>query len=190
MDKLVGDFCYKMNQLPIARNIDFILVSDHGMTPFNTRKYINLIDYLPLDSFRHVVEGAPTLLYSSPDYLESAYTILSEIPNLTVWKKDEVPEKYKYGTSDRIGDLVVLPDMGVQLQFRKRGTPSNGATHGFDNHAYEMRAAFYGSGPSFPQGKTVGVIENVNLYQLICKLLGLRPAPNDGKARDVEKLLK
>ena len=85
---------------------------------------------------------------------------------------------------------MVLPDVGTQLQFRPEGTPSNGAAHGYDNYAYDMQATFYGAGPSFPKGKNVDAIENVNLYLLICKLLNLTPAPNDGKMKDVNLLLR
>lgn len=190
LDKLVGDFCHKMNQLSIADKINFILVSDHGMASYKPQNYINLKDYLPLDSFRYVAEGAPTLLYTSPTYIETAYDILSKIPNIKVWKKGNIPAKYHYGTSDRISNIVVLPDVGTQLQFREKSSPSNGAAHGFDNYTPEMRAIFYGSGPSFPKGKKVKPIENVNLYLLICKLLNLTTAPNDGKEKDIELLIK
>ncbi len=190
LDSIVGDFCYKMNQLPIANKIDFILVSDHGMAAYNPENYINLSDFLPRDSFQYVAEGAPTLLYTKPTYVDEAYDILSKIPHIKVWKKEDVPAKYHYGTSERISNLVILPDVGTQLQFRSKGSPSNGAAHGYDNYDPQMRSVFYGSGPSFARGKKVKAVDNVNLYLLICKLLNLTPAPNDGKMKDVNLLLR
>lgn len=191
LDNLVGDFCQKMNKLPIADKINFILVSDHGMVAYNPERYINLADYMPLDSFRYVTEGATTLLYPKDGYTETAYNILKTIPYLQVWQKNDVPEKYHYGSNNRIGDLVVLADMGVNLEFRDKSLKSPlKAAHGFDNFAPEMEGIFYGSGPDFKQGEVVAPMLNLNLYLLICRLLNLTPAPNEGDDKVINRLLK
>ena len=86
VDSVLGRFLYKMNQLPIADKIDFILVSDHGMAAYKPEKTIDLTKYLPLDSFRFVVDGTPTMLYPNPGYVDEAYRILKTIPGLQVWR--------------------------------------------------------------------------------------------------------
>ena len=53
-----------------------------------------------------------------------------------------------------------------------------------------MEAIFYAAGPSFRQNVKLPVMDNVNLYLIIAKLLGLQPAPNDGDSTVVESLLK
>jgi hypothetical protein len=53
-----------------------------------------------------------------------------------------------------------------------------------------MRALFVARGPRFQQGVRVKPFENVHLYHLLCTLLGLTPAPNDGAPTALNALLK
>lgn len=190
LDIVLNHFFTEARKLDIFDKIDFVVLSDHGMATYYPENYVNLIDYLPLDSFDYVFDGVPTLLYPKKTYLDSAYAILKEVPHITVWKKDEIPSEYIYGSNPRIGDLVVLPDVGSYVHFRKKKvTPFKGATHGYDNFAPEMEAIFYAAGPSFKKHVEVPAMANVNLYLLITRLLGIQPAPNDGDSAVVEQLL-
>jgi ectonucleotide pyrophosphatase/phosphodiesterase family protein 7 len=45
-----------------------------------------------------------------------------------------------------------------------------------------MNGLFVARGPAFRQGHVVEPFENVHLYELMCRILGLRPAWNDGDA--------
>jgi hypothetical protein len=36
---------------------------------------------------------------------------------------------------------------------------------------------------------TIGDVENIHLYNLLCATLGIKPAPNDGDARLVREVL-
>ena len=53
--------------------------------------------------------------------------------------------------------------------------------HGWDPRLVpEMKAIFYAEGPDVRPGVKVGTFENVNLYDFVAELLGLKPAQNDG----------
>lgn len=189
LDAVLHHFFNEARKLPQFDRIDFIVLSDHGMATFYPEKYVNLNDYLPRDSFDYVFDGVPTLLYPKPGYTDSAYAILQRVPHITVWKRQEIPEKYVYGSNPRIGALVVMPAIGTYVQFRSESRPRYAATHGYDNFAPEMEAIFYAAGPSFKKRAEVPAMANVNLYLLIARLLGLKPAPNDGEEAVVEQLL-
>ena len=45
-----------------------------------------------------------------------------------------------------------------------------------------MRAVFVAAGPSFRRGATLPAFDNVDVYPLLAKLLGVTPARNDGSA--------
>ena len=190
LDQILGDFFAKARRLDIFDLIDFIVLSDHGMATYYPENYVNLNDYLPRDSFDYVFDGVPTLLYPKPTYTDSAYAILKCVPHVTVWRKNEIPEKFVYGKNPRIGDLFVLPDIGTYLQFRPESRPIFAATHGYDNFAPEMEAIFYAAGPSFKQNVKLPVMANVNLYLIIARLLDLQPAPNDGDSVVVSTLFR
>ncbi len=190
LDKELGRFFANARQLEIFDKIDFIVLSDHGMATYYPDKYVNLNDYLSRDSFEYVIEGVPTLLYPKKSYLDSAYAILKTVPNIMVWKREEIPAKYVYGKNSRIGDLVVAPNIGTYVQFREKSTPRFGGTHGYDNFTPEMEAIFYAAGPSFKKHIEVPQMANVNLYLIIAHILGIQPAPNDGDSAVVQHLFK
>lgn len=189
LDAVLNHFFTEARRLPQFDQIDFIVLSDHGMATFYPENYVNLGDYLPRDSFDYVFDGVPTLLYPKKTYTDSAYAILQKVPHITVWKKNEIPAKYVYGSNPRIGDLVVMPAIGTYVQFRSESRPRYAATHGYDNFAPEMEAIFYAAGPSFKKQAEVPAMANVNLYLLIARLLHLQPAPNDGEDSVINKLL-
>ena len=116
VDSVLGYFFNRARTLDIFDKIDFLVVSDHGMATYTPEESVNLIDYLPRDSFRYVFEGVPTLLYPKAGYADKAYEILKKVPNVTVWRKDEIPEKFVYGV-----DEAVLPVFMEKIAGLKAG---------------------------------------------------------------------
>lgn len=190
LDRVLNHFFTEARKLDIFEQIDFIVLSDHGMATFTPDKYVNLNDYLPRDSFDYIFDGVPTLLYPKAGYTDKAYAILQQVPHIRVWKKNEIPEKYVYGSNPRIGDLFVMPDIGTYLDFRPESSPRLAATHGYDNFAPEMQAIFYAVGPSFKQHVELPAMANVNLYLILARLLDIKPAPNDGDSLVVSTLFR
>jgi hypothetical protein len=53
--------------------------------------------------------------------------------------------------------------------------------HGWDPRAVpEMKAIFYAEGPDVKPGVKLDSFENVDVYDFVAELLGLKPAKNDG----------
>ncbi len=189
-DSVVGYFLAKARQLDIFPQMDFIVVSDHGMATYYAENLVNLNDYLPRDSFNYVFEGTPTLLYPKEGYAEKAYEILKNVPDITVWRKHEIPERFVYGKNPRVPELVVAPNIGTYVEFREKPIIFQGGAHGYDNFLPEMEAIFYAAGPSFKQNVELPAMANVNLHLIIARLLGIQPAPNDGDSTVVESLFR
>ena len=61
--------------------------------------------------------------------------------------------------------------------------------HGYDPGVPSVRAIFLARGPSFRRGAVVPAFENVHLYPLLAELLGVRPAPSDGRLDSLPQLL-
>jgi hypothetical protein len=53
-----------------------------------------------------------------------------------------------------------------------------------------MGALFVASGPAFKSGVVVPPFQNVHVYSLIAKLLGVTPAKTDGSVDSVRVLLR
>ncbi len=81
------------------------------------------------------------------------------------------PLAYTSVAAPRIGELVLIADLGTQIFFRPQGIPKDflHAGHGFDNKNPEMYAIFKAVGPDFQPGRKVSKpIPNITLYPLVC----------------------
>ena len=53
-------------------------------------------------------------------------------------------------------------------------------THGYDNRLPSMKPIFYARGPNFKKNFQTSPFKSVDIYILICELLDVTPAPNNG----------
>jgi len=53
-----------------------------------------------------------------------------------------------------------------------------------------MLGVLYGMGPDFKQNYNAGLLYNVDIYNLLAKLLEIKPAPNDGQPVRIMQVLK
>jgi hypothetical protein len=53
-----------------------------------------------------------------------------------------------------------------------------------------MRGLFVAHGPAFRRGVELGEVENIHVYNLLCAVMRLQPAPNDGDDRLVKAALR
>ena len=59
-------------------------------------------------------------------------------------------------------------------------------SHGYDPTDPSMRALFIAQGPAFRQGVGIAPFDNVDVYPLLAKLVGIEPNASDG---DIVSLL-
>ena len=194
MDSLMHSLYLRLKALPIGKKLNFILAGDHGMTEISPEHFIGWYDVMPEEWIERIVGNLPTSIWVKEGYVDSLYNRLKQVEHLNVWKHGEVPAYLNYGTSNRLGDLIVSPDLGWQFNF----APSrNHGTHGFDPTETDMMVAFRAVGPDFKEGYEAPFTEgeksafhNTDLYPMLCKLLGVKPAPADGKLERIQKILK
>ena len=65
----------------------------------------------------------------------------------------------------------------------------SGGTHGYDPQHSDMHAFFLAHGPAFKSGITIPAFENIQLYNLMARILELEPAENDGDIELVKNML-
>jgi hypothetical protein len=53
-----------------------------------------------------------------------------------------------------------------------------------------MFAIFYAAGPAFKKNYRLHELNNTDIYGMICRILDLKPAINDGNPEDYRKILK
>jgi hypothetical protein len=53
-----------------------------------------------------------------------------------------------------------------------------------------MHVLFIATGPQFKPGRMVPAFSNLHVYELLCRVLGIRPAKNEGDPRVTESFLR
>lgn len=121
IDRTIGYLRRAIQQHGLTNSLNVIITSDHGMTTIKKRpmvdeiilnKYLNLIT---LNSFEILDYGGFGILKPRPGKEQEVYDALSNAPNLTVYKKDEMPESFHLGKSQRLPPIVVIADLGFNL---------------------------------------------------------------------------
>lgn len=194
MDSLMHSLYLRLKALPHGDKINFIVAGDHGMTEISQERFIRWWDVIPEEWVEKCIGSIPTSIWAKESYADSLYNRLSGIEHLNVWKHGEVPQYLNYGTSNRLGDIIVAPELGWQFNF----APSNGkGAHGYDPRYEDMMIAFRAVGPDFKEGYEAPFTEgeqsafhNTDLYPLLCRLLGVKPEPVDGDFNRIKKILK
>jgi alkaline phosphatase D len=121
---------------------------------------------------------------------DSVLALLNQKKGLKAWRKSEVPARWHYGTNPRIPEVVVVADSSWSIGTRPDGSGIRGGAHGYDNANTNMHAIFYAAGPAFKKGYAFDKLNNTDIYNLICKILKLDPAPNDGDIKNILQILK
>ena len=116
---------------------------------------------------------------------EAEAALLGRHDHYACWKKDAMPPQWRYGTHPRVAPIVCQMDEGwdaiPRRDLAKRPAHARGS-HGFDPALPSMRAVFVANGPAFEPGATLPVFDNVDVYALLARLLGVAPKQSDGSA--------
>ena len=194
VDSLIGALVDGITTLGLIGSVNLVVVSDHGMTPLAADRVIYLDDYVDLSRMT-VVDLSPVgSLVPAAGYEAEAYRRLKGAhARLQVYRKGELPARLHYNSNARITPLVTIADEGWTLTTRAiaaRLGPPRGGAHGFDNLLPSMGALFVAAGPDFRAGVVVPPFQNIHVYSLLAKLLGVTPAPNDGSPDSTRALLR
>ncbi|HVK41773.1 MAG TPA: ectonucleotide pyrophosphatase/phosphodiesterase [Phenylobacterium sp.] len=162
---------------------NLVIVADHGMAEVAAERAIYLEDLVSADLGRPLALGAFMTYYPAQGReAQAEAALLAEHEHMTCWRKAEIPARYHFGTHRRAPPIFCLPQTGWEITTRARvgKTPLRAGNHGFDPYSPEMAAIFIGHGPAFARGRRTPLTDNVDVYPLLAKLLGVALEPNDG----------
>ncbi|XP_046361866.2 ectonucleotide pyrophosphatase/phosphodiesterase family member 5-like [Haliotis rufescens] len=193
LDEVVGYLLKGMKEKGLLENTNVIITSDHGFSSTPPENVINLDKYIDPLSYKIFSSNPIGSILPNEGLLEELYANLTAGSkaegHFKVYKKDDIPDRYHYTHNDRIMPLLVVPEDTYQLT--RNGTVLHElGNHGWDNSLQDMHPFFLAMGPSFKAGASVDILNNVDVYPLMCHLLGLEPAPNNGSLQNCLPLLK
>ena len=179
-DSALGRLVQGLRARGMYDRVNLIVVSDHGMSQLSPDRMVYLDDVVDTASIR-ITSLSPDLMITPRD--GDAPALLAKIkrlPHVSAWLKADVPERLHYNEGRRITPIVAVADDGWTIAMHGARRGPGGGAHGYDNSNASMNAIFVAHGPAFRQGVTTQQFPNVDVYDLLARLLNLRPAPNDG----------
>ncbi len=185
IDAAIGRLLDGLAARGLADHADLVVVSDHGSAPTSEERLVFLDRIVDLEQAGLTMPGIVIGFRPAPEHrAEVEAALLAPHDHLQCWRKEHIPARLHYGSNPRVPPLVCAAEAGWMITSRdfdaqKKGHYSRGE-HGYDNAAPEMRAMFVAHGPSFRKGLVVPEFDNVDVYPLLTRLLGIPAAKNDG----------
>ncbi len=196
IDDAIGKLIEGLRSRNLYGAVTLIVLSDHGMAAVAKERTVYLDDYLSdADSVRIVDSGVVVSLWPKAGTEDRIYQALKGgHPHMSAFLKDSIPSRWHYKSNRRAAPIVLVADEGWTISNRKDQRTwrrrSTGGNHGYDNQSPSMRAIFIARGPDFKAGRVVEPFENVQIYNLLCSLLQIVPATNDGSMDLAKSIMK
>lgn len=184
VDQQIGKLSRFIDEAELPINL--IIVSDHGMV--DVSRGLVLGDVVNLGN-SIVNYSTPTHIYNdSPDEVERMYDELKNNKLISVYKGNQLPDRYHYLNADRVGDLVLVSNPPLIILEKEERV--SGGTHGFDPITIdEMGAFFVITGPNIKRNYQMDPFENIHVYPLVARLLGLNISDIDGDPEILSSVL-
>jgi predicted AlkP superfamily pyrophosphatase or phosphodiesterase len=188
VDAAIAQLVAGVRRAGLENRAQYVVVSDHGMAQLSPDRMIMLDQLIPLDTV-DVIDWSPVLGVAPRNGdVEALYRALKDKhPALTVYKSADLPARFGLAGHPRLPPIVGIAAEGWHItsaldvkRWSTEGDHAPGGNHGYDPQVRSMQGLLIASGPRLRQGVRVPAIENIHIYDLLCALLGIDPAPNDG----------
>uniref|UniRef100_A0A7M4FVS1 Autotaxin n=1 Tax=Crocodylus porosus TaxID=8502 RepID=A0A7M4FVS1_CROPO len=205
IDKIVGQLMDGLKQLRLHRCVNVIFVGDHGMedttcerTEFLSNYLTNVEDIILLPgSLGRIRPRSSNNLKYDPKAIVANLTCKKPDQHFKPYLKQHLPKRLHYAYNRRIEDVHLLVERrwhvarkSMDVYKKQSGKCFFHGDHGYDNKINSMQTVFIGYGPTFKYKTKVPPFENIELYNIMCDLLGLKPAPNNGTHGSLNHLLR
>lgn len=201
-DRYIGQLYAGLRARGIQNRVNIIVVSDHGMAARDQRNAIVMDDYFDTKDKALadpiLTTGEIWQIFPKAGKEDVIMNRLQDIKHATCWRKADIPQRLHYNEGRRIAPIVCSADEGWHMMTSKRFEDAKASddfdkirgAHGYDNKYESMRATFIAHGPAFKRNYIAEPFENIHVYELMCKILGLKPAKNDGDLDRVRGMLR
>lgn len=195
IDGQIGNLIARLREEGLEDEVNLVVVGDHGMAATSSERVMLVDDYINLEEV-HITDLGPLGLFNVKDStrLESLLADLNKMPHARWFKRGHLPAELHYSGSTRITDLVGIADEGWQMATKSRfeSNPDyySGGNHGYEPWHQSMHTVFIAHGPQFKQGLKSREFSLIHVYELLCAVLDIEPAENDGNLHEVVHLLQ
>ncbi|KAM9355413.1 ectonucleotide pyrophosphatase/phosphodiesterase family member 1 isoform 2-T2 [Pholidichthys leucotaenia] len=201
VDRIMGLLMDGLLERNLHQCVNLMIVSDHGMEEASCERATFVSNFQENTDDFTIIQGPAARIrpahlpedYFSFDYEGLVKNLSCRIPRqpMRPYLKENLPKRMHFANNKRIerGHLYMKSGWQAAL-FRNEVKYCTGGFHGSDNVFTNMQAIFLGYGPAFKVNTVVPPFENIELYNLMCDLLGIHPSPNNGTHGSLNHLLK
>ncbi|NWJ10477.1 ENPP4 triphosphatase, partial [Crypturellus undulatus] len=187
VDNHIGFLTKKLKALGLWDTINIIITSDHGMAPCSAKKLINLDSCIGRKNYT-LIDRSPVAAVLPRQNKTYVYNLLKNCSDhMKVYLKEEIPERFHYRHNKRIQPIILVADEGWTI-VQNEPLPKLG-DHGYDNALPSMHPFLAARGPAFRRGYKQRALSTVDIYPMMCHILGLPPQPHNGTLGNVKCLL-
>ncbi|XP_049610493.1 glycerophosphocholine cholinephosphodiesterase ENPP6 isoform X1 [Syngnathus scovelli] len=193
----------KIKEKDMLDQVNVVMFSDHGMTKIEWMdKVIELDKYINMSDVVKMMDKGPVVsLWIQGDKFQQVHAALSKLPNMRAYAREDIPDSFHYKGGKFVAPLTLVADPGWFIVQNKDKLPywkndTSGETsawqngwHGYDNDFKDMGGFFLAAGPDFKQNFRALPIRSVDVYNVLCRTLGVEPLPNNGSWSRVKNLL-
>ncbi|TWH03232.1 MULTISPECIES: ectonucleotide pyrophosphatase/phosphodiesterase [Pseudoxanthomonas] len=183
VDAAIGQLLARLETAGVVPNV--VVVSDHGMA--DARNFLAVEDIAAMEEAEVVSIGQVIGLVPRAGYGDALRARLpGRHAQYQCWEKERIPARLHYGSHPRIPPIVCQMDEGwnalprAMIERRNAEGRRDAGAHGYDPDLPSMRAVFLAHGPAFRRGLRLPVFDNVDVYPLLARLVGVQPQPGDG----------
>jgi len=189
VDAAIGRLQAGLKARGITANL--VIVADHGMAAISDERRVFIDDLVAKDAYRALDLGPIGTIWPNAGHeAEVEKALVGAHPHLQCWLKTDIPARFHYGRNPRVAPIFCLPETGWLLTTHDyHPKEPNLGEHGYDNASPDMAAVFVANGPAFRHGVKLPTFDNVDIYPLLAKLVGVTPQPNDGNLADLAPAL-
>ncbi len=178
--------------------VNLVFVADHGMSETSPDRVVFIEDLVDVSTVQVESLGPNGGVRPKPGTVtpaELAAAIRAKAPpQVQVFLREEVPAHLHYRKSERIPPVVLIADDHWNIE-SKTGWPArrvnySRGSHGWDPANENMGALFVAHGPAIKRAHRFAHARSLDVYELLCALLGVTPAPNEGDTRLAREVLR
>ncbi|NWS95398.1 ENPP3 phosphodiesterase, partial [Mionectes macconnelli] len=199
-DQALGMLMDGLKQRNLHNCVNLIVLADHGMEKTYCKQLEYMTNYFKeVDFYMYAGPAARIRAQNIPeDYFTLKLTTgffapaqcKSSPQHFKPYLTPDLPKRFHYANNVRIDKVHLLVDRQWLAVRDESYTFCDGGDHGYNNEFKSMEAIFLAYGPGFKEKTEVDAFENIEVYNLMCDLLRITPAPNNGTHGSLNHLLR
>ncbi|NDF50967.1 MAG: hypothetical protein EB116_12945 [Betaproteobacteria bacterium] len=185
VDASIASLMAGLQKLGLLARTSFVIAADHGM------RFVPMVNTIDAEAItakfpkvRWEWFGATSGLDLNGEDEAALLARLNAEPHLRCWPKAALPSRLGLAAHRRAPDLVCLAAPGYSVA-PNRFKPGPLGQHGFDPEDEQMHGLLIVSGHRIRPSR-LDLVSVLDVYPLLCALLGIRGEPHQGSDRLVQ----